>query len=120
MLAINQAFCLFELGEFEKAVPVFNAEMERLPADRVRDRASYLAYAASAHAGRGDLDSASRMGLGAARLALGAASPSVTVRLQTLYRDRRAKDHKSAEVQELASLLQDTDSLRSVSTVDSE
>jgi hypothetical protein len=61
-IGLSQARSLAALGDRHAAAEIFQAGITDLPSDRRRDRGVYLARAARAHAGDGEVEQAAALG----------------------------------------------------------
>ncbi len=84
-LAVHRGVCLTDFGETGAAIEVFDGAIAALPAERVRDRAYYLACSAGAHAADRDPEQAGAVARDAARIAIDTGATGALEKLHSLH-----------------------------------
>lgn len=105
-IGVHRARSLTELGIFKVAAEAFTAAIDGLPSGFHRDRGVYLARAARAHAGAGEVDAAADMGLQSLNIAVETRSGRIATELASLARD--LKPINTASVTRLQEAMRDT------------
>ena len=95
---VHRGICLTDLGRTDQATSVLDAAVAAVPAERVRDRAYYLTYAARAYAADDEPEQADAVACEAAQLALETDSIRVLGRLRRLRSDAPGTFHELAEL----------------------
>ncbi len=104
-LAVHRGICLTDLGEASPAIEVFEHALAALPADRIRDRAYYLACSAQAHLGNDDPEQAAAVAQEGAQIAIAIGSSRSLEKLRGLHAELSKAHQDVRAVQELGELL---------------
>jgi len=97
-IEVHRAQSLTELGEHCRAAAVFDRALAALPGAYYRDRGVYLARAARAHAGAGELDYAATLGITSLTIATETQSGRIATELSRLSNE--LKEVKTASVKQ--------------------
>jgi hypothetical protein len=95
---VHRGICLTDLGRTDQATSVLDAAVAAVPAERVRDRAYYLTYAARAYAADDEPEQADAVACEAAQLALETDSVRVLGKLRSLRSDDPGTFRELAEL----------------------